>query len=97
MIIVWGRIDVLAAHVQEALRLSLEHVLRSRLEPGCIAHNVHVDVENANTLVFHEEWESMAALSAHFSDATSAQFVDAVKRLAVGAPELRIFEATQIG
>ena len=38
----------------EVLRLSLEHVNRSRLEPGCLLHSVHRDVEDPNRVVFLE-------------------------------------------
>jgi quinol monooxygenase YgiN len=39
----------------EVRRLSLEHLRRSRGEPGCISHAVHVDCENAVRLVFVEQ------------------------------------------
>jgi hypothetical protein len=48
-------------------QLSLEHVHRSRKEPGCISHAVHVDCENSLRLVFIEQWADRAALSIHFA------------------------------
>ena len=45
MIIVTGSAQVRAEAIDEALRLSLEHVHRSRTEPGCLLHSVHRDVE----------------------------------------------------
>ena len=59
-------IIVRAEQVDEALRLSRQHVERSRAEPGCIAHAVHRDAENPLRLVFVEKWVDMAALQLHF-------------------------------
>jgi len=47
MIIVWGSIEARADKVEEAKQLSLDHVRRSRKEPGCISHSVQADVENS--------------------------------------------------
>lgn len=96
MLIVWGSIEARAETLEEARRLSLEHVNRSRGEPGCISHSVQVDVENPNRLVFFEEWEDQSALEAHFALAESRDFVGKVSRLAVTPPEIRIYESTPV-
>ena len=96
MIVVWGSIETIAGKLDEALHLSLEHVHRSRQEPGCISHNVHTDVENGNRLTFFEEWADMAALQTHFGVPASGQFVENISKLAVGPPEMKIFESTLI-
>ncbi len=93
MIIVRGAIEVAPDNWEEVMRLSLEHVERSRLEPGCISHAVHVDAENPNRLVFFEEWESMEALQTHFRVPESVEFVKAAGALASAQPEIHIFEA----
>jgi quinol monooxygenase YgiN len=38
------------------LRISREHVHRSRKEPGCISHDVSIDAENPLRLTFFERW-----------------------------------------
>lgn len=96
MIVVWGSIESRTDKLEEVTRLSLEHVVRSRQEPGCISHSVQVDCENPNRLVFFEEWDDMAALQCHFGVAESGQFVDRVAALAVGPPSMKIFEAGQV-
>ena len=57
MIVVTGSATVQRDNLDEARRLSLEHVRRSREEPGCISHAVHIDCENPCRLVFIEQWE----------------------------------------
>ena len=56
MLIVTGSIKAQREHLPRVLELSLEHVNRSRLEPGCLFHSVHRDVEDENRLVFLERW-----------------------------------------
>jgi quinol monooxygenase YgiN len=95
LVIVHGSVDVKPEHWEELMRLCLEHVERSRQEPGCISHAVHVDAEDPNRLVFFEEWESMEALEAHFRVPTSITFVEQAEELAAGKPEIRIFESIE--
>ena len=46
-ILVTGDITAKQGKLSEVQALSLEHVKRSRLEPGCISHEVLQDMENA--------------------------------------------------
>jgi quinol monooxygenase YgiN len=96
MIIVTGEVIAKAGQVETLLALSLEHVRRSRLEPGCVAHGVSVDAENAQRLVFAEEWSDRAALAAHFALPASRAFVRAAMQLVTTAPQMRIFEASAL-
>jgi quinol monooxygenase YgiN len=96
MILVTGSIVAQQERFEEALVLSLEHVRRSRLEAGCIAHAVHRDAEDPNRLVFVEEWADRAALAAHFALPASRSFVKAVVALAVAPPQIRVYEATLV-
>jgi quinol monooxygenase YgiN len=94
MIIVLGSI-VAKPDTLEALRTSsLEHVHRSRTEPGCISHAVHVDSENPMKLVFVEKWKDAAALATHFKVKGSIDFVVKARALGAEAPVIEIFEAS---
>jgi hypothetical protein len=46
MILVTGSILAREDAFDEVLRSCIEHVERSRKEPGCISHDVHVDCQN---------------------------------------------------
>ena len=74
MIIVTGAIHTQATTHGPMLAACLEHCRRSRSEPGCIAHNVHVDCEDPCRLVFLEFWNDEAALRAHFQVPASRAF-----------------------
>jgi quinol monooxygenase YgiN len=97
MIIVLGAVTLDPAHFDEALALSLEHVHRSRAEPGCIAHAVHRDTEQPHRLVFVEQWSDTEALTAHFKVPASRAFAKALQGLATEPPTLSMYEATPAG
>jgi len=94
MIIVTGSVVARPETIDELVALSLEHVRRSRLEPGCRSHAVHRDLENPLRLVFVEEWEDRAALAVHFAVPASRAFVKAARALADGPPAMSVFDAT---
>ena len=96
MIVVTGSVTARDDSFDEVRRLSLEHVRRSRQEPGCLSHAVHVDCENPLRLVFLEQWADRAALLTHFAVPASRDFVRALQPLAAGATTLEIYEATAV-
>ena len=90
MIIVFGSIQARLDTLNELRRLSLEHVTRSRTEPGCLRHSVHVDCEDPLRLFFYEEWADRAALDAHFEQAGSKTLMAAVRELSASSTRVRI-------
>ena len=96
MIIVLGTVRVHPGQLEAALKLSTEHVLRSRKETGCIAHAVHRDSEDDQTLVFVEKWTDRKALGAHFAVPASRSFVRDLKALCVEPPTMNIYEADEV-
>jgi quinol monooxygenase YgiN len=93
MIIITGTITASEATIDEVLAHSLEHVRRSREEPGCLSHGVSRDVENPLRLVFFEQWDDMDAVKTHFGVAASAEFVRIATELAESPPTLELYEA----
>ncbi len=96
MIIVTGSIVARPDTLDEVLRRSLEHVHRSRLEPGCLLHSVHRDVENARRFVFIEHWSDLDALRTHFRVPASGEFATAADELAAEPPTLQIYDAEAV-
>lgn len=96
MILITGSIlarpDTLAA-LREA---GIEHSRRSRAEPGCISHNVHIDCENPLRLVFVERWADRAAVATHFKVKASIDFVMSARKLAAASPEIEILDTTPV-
>lgn len=96
MILVIGSVVAKSGEIDRALSLSREHVLRSRQEPGCVAHAVHRDAENPDRLVFVEEWVDQAALSRHFQVPESRAFARALAMLAAEPPAMSVYEAAKV-
>ena len=92
MVIVTGSVLARPETVDEIRALSLTHVHRSRKEPGCISHDVHIDVENPHRFVFVERWRDMAALRVHFLVPESRTFSKAVSALAAERPVMEILD-----
>jgi quinol monooxygenase YgiN len=95
LVIVTGSVVARPETLPEVLAASLEHVRRSRLEPGCISHAVHQDVEDEHRLVFLERWADRASLDEHFRVPASAAFVQTVSRLAAQPPTMSIYQVSR--
>jgi quinol monooxygenase YgiN len=93
MIIVTGSATARSDSFEALRQASLDHVHRSRAEPGCISHAVHVDCEDSLRLVFFECWQDMARLKEHFRQPGSAEFMAAVRSLAASSEPIAMYEA----
>jgi quinol monooxygenase YgiN len=89
MIVVTGSVTARVDSLGEVRKLSLEHVHRSRQEPGCISHAVHADCENPLRLVFIEQWADRAALLGAFRCAGFTQFCSRAAAAGRGRPHHR--------
>jgi quinol monooxygenase YgiN len=96
VIIVTGSVLARDDTFDDVLRISTEHVLRSRGEPGCISHAVYRDTEEPLRLQFVERWTDMAALKAHFAVPASSAFVAALGKRTAKPPAIQIYEATEV-
>ena len=94
MLIVTGSVTARPETIDDLLAISLDHVRRSRTEPGCLLHSVHRDAEDDLRLVFLEHWADADALRAHFAVPASNEFVTQARALAAGATAIQIFEAS---
>ncbi len=96
MIVVTGSVTARQDSFEEVRRLCLEHVQRSRTEPGCISHAVHVDCENPLRMVFFEQWADRAALLTHFAVPASRELVRSLQSLAAAATTIELYDATRL-
>ncbi len=91
MVIVIGDVTVREGELHAALAISREHVERSRAEPGCMSHDVHVDTEIPDRIVFVERWVDRATLDVHFTVPESIEFARALSALAMDRPTVDIY------
>ncbi len=95
MIVITGSIVARPDTLADLWRMGVEHSRRSREEPGCLSHAVHVDCEDPHRLVFVERWADAAAVKAHFAVPASSAFIKAAARLAAERPTLEIYDAAE--
>ncbi len=96
MILVIGDVVARCDTRNEMLRVSLEHVHRSRKEDGCISHDVQIDAENSLRLVFFERWKDEDALRKHFAVRESRYFWKCLQELAAAPGSMTIYRADKI-
>ncbi|MFK7862786.1 MAG: putative quinol monooxygenase [Pseudohongiellaceae bacterium] len=96
MIVVIGSVTIREESQAEALQHSKVHVSRSRLEPGCISHDVTIDADNPNRLVFVERWQTMEDLEQHFQVPESSEFVALIAKLATIAPSMQLYISEEV-
>ena len=96
MIIITGGARIKPDDMAEALALGCEHSARSRAEPGCIAHNCHVDAEDPARIVFLELWADIAAVQTHFAVPKSSDFVRKLGAMAVARPDIHLYQASEL-
>ncbi|SEJ51817.1 Quinol monooxygenase YgiN [Variovorax sp. OK605] len=96
MILVIGHALAKPDTLQAMLAISVEHVLRSRAEPGCISHEVSTDAQQPLRLTFVERWSDMAALQLHFRVEASRAFGKALAAMADGMPEIHVYQSEEI-
>lgn len=90
MLIVTGSVTARPETFDALLEAALAHVARSRAEPGCVSHSVHIDCENPMRLFFYEEWSDRPALDAHFAQPGSHDFMTAVRDLSASSTRVKI-------
>jgi quinol monooxygenase YgiN len=96
MILVTGRVTAKPETFAQMLRVSREHVHRSRKEPGCISHDVAIDADNPLTLQFVERWVDEAALKAHFRVPQSRAMWTSLQELAADPGAMQIYTAEEM-
>ena len=88
MIIIAGKIQVRPERRDEAARAALAMVEATRREPGCVSYAFYGDLVDPGTFFLFEEWESDAALAAHFQTEHMARFQAEVPSLLAAPPTI---------
>jgi quinol monooxygenase YgiN len=78
MIIIVAKSVVKEGKVEEYKTLAKKLKEESQKELGCIAYNLHQDINNKNILTFIEEWKDREAIELHNK---SAHFTSIVPKL----------------
>ena len=96
MIVITGSVLARSETLKELTAVCIAHSARSRGEPGCIAHNCHVDCENPLRIFFYEQWADRDAIATHFRVPESLAFMGDLRRLGDVSAAMGIYETTPI-
>lgn len=94
MILVIGTVTV-PPEAAEAVRPAMADMMRAtREEAGCVSYNLCEDLLEPGRIVISEEWESMAALEAHFAADHMATWRQALADVSVSARDVKVYDGT---
>lgn len=97
MLIVAGEIEIDPARREEAIAAAREMMEATRREAGCLAYAFSADLADSGRFRIFEEWESQAALDAHFATPHMAAFQGRVAGLGVRGMRIRKYEVASVG
>ena len=96
MILVTGSLIARPETQAELRQLRQEHSARSRMKPGGLSHDVHLDCETPLRLVFLERWVDLDPRRVHFGRSDAWGFMKAARALAAGGSAVEILETTPV-
>ena len=94
MIIISGVVQIKPDMRETAVAVALKMSAASEAEPGCITYRFYSDFQDANTFLLYEEWESEAALAAHFQTPHMAEFQTQLPSILASEPAIKRYMAT---
>lgn len=92
MIIIVAKSIIKAGKSEEFKELAKELVTESRKEKGCIAYNLHQDLNDKNIMTFIEEWESKEAIEIHNKSVHFTSIVPKFAEFRDGTSEINLYE-----
>ena len=96
MILVMGTVLVQGS-AMGAVREAMKDMMRQTLqEQGCVSYNLCEDLTEAGRIRISEEWETMAALDAHFETAHMKDWRAALTKAGMMERKVNIYDGTLV-
>lgn len=92
MVKVVAKSCVKADMIDEYLKLSKEMVEETVKEEGCIKYELFQDIQDLNTMLIIEEWESEEALNKHMASEHFKRIIPQLKELREKTSEVNILK-----
>ncbi|HLK59986.1 MAG TPA: putative quinol monooxygenase [Chthonomonadaceae bacterium] len=92
MIVVAGSVTVRPDQRERAVAAAVKMVAATQQEAGCLKYDMYSDLSNPNRIFVFEEWESDAALMAHFQTPHMAEFAGILPEVLAGPPDITRYE-----
>jgi quinol monooxygenase YgiN len=97
MIIVTGLVAIRADRRGEAVALGRWMSEETEREPGCLRYRFYADLADPNLFLLFEEWETEAALHAHFQTPHMARFSAALPGIVAAPPAITRYDISGKG
>ena len=97
MIVIAGRAKIHAAQLEDARRAGSVMAATSRDEPGCVDYRFAIDIDDPLVVQVFEQWESAAALEAHFATPHFQAFSEVILHAVDGPAEFTRYEISSAG
>ncbi|MBS1104522.1 MAG: antibiotic biosynthesis monooxygenase [Deltaproteobacteria bacterium] len=97
MLVIAGEIAIDPARRAAAIATVLRMAEETRKEAGCAQYVFSGDLGDPGRFRIFEEWESQAALDAHFASPHMAAFQTAIAELGVRSMTIRRYEVSSVG
>jgi quinol monooxygenase YgiN len=94
MIVVAGSMRVDPAHRERFLAATAAVTAATRSEPGNVHYRYSRDEDDPSLVLIFEEWESEAALDAHFATPHMQEFLAAIPTLGISDGDVHRYEVT---
>ena len=96
MLVISGEIKVAPESRVKAVAAMIRVEQATRKESGCLTYTFYSDLEDPDCLRIFEEWESDAALAAHFKAPHIAVFRTEMAEVKVLSRQIKKYEVTGI-
>ncbi|MSP44224.1 MAG: antibiotic biosynthesis monooxygenase [Alphaproteobacteria bacterium] len=94
MLVISGEIKVAPESRAKAVAAMIRVEQATRKETGCLTYTFYADLEDPNCLRIFEEWESDAALAAHFKVPHIAVFRTEMAEVKVLSRQIKKYEVS---
>ena len=81
---------------EEAARVATTMARATLAEEGCRSYGFYADLEDPNTFLIFEVWESEEALTRHFQTPHMAEFNAVIPRFVAGPPSIDRYEVSGV-
>jgi quinol monooxygenase YgiN len=92
MLVIAGTVKIKPETRAEAVQAALKMAKASQAEAGCRSYAFYADIEDPNTFLIFERWESEAALMTHFQTPHMAEFNAAIPRFLAAPPSINRYD-----
>ncbi len=96
MIVVTAFANVRPEARDQARAALLQAQTETLKEDGCESYRYFVALDDDTSFVAVENWRDLPALQAHLTSAHIAELSSALTELVTAAPDIRVYEATQV-